>query len=343
MARRLPPESEDDELLRLDPQAVGAMIAGFIVAGIAEGENTMSDFKTEPPAEPPATTDATDDATARRPGTSWRPGGIRPPAEPVRPSPPTGVGPIVEVRSKNDLRDMKSGYTYQWVGGFKLREQLAMEGLKGVTLVDPWIEQAYESNIYARNFTDLTILNGNLHRSKTKSGLLTDGDCQGLRVYGTQADENEEHGFYYGAHKKNGTPFIFEDCIGRRNHRCGIQINLEGRNWWVVGGHILRCTWDGNASEQGSQCNLGGWDRGLFKDCTVINGQDDGVILCAVDGKASKTCRVESTFFKNNRDAPLKTADGSKGHTLSKCTFDEMPTMAGIRSDKTNLCNGKKF
>jgi hypothetical protein len=282
--------------------------------------------------------------TTARPKRSWGRPPSRPPAVPIKPDPPTGVGPVIEVRRSSDLKNMRSGATYQWMGGFQMRrEQLHMNGLNGVTLVDPWIEEALEANIYARNFNMLTLIGGNLSRSRTKSGILTDEDCQGLRMFGVRGDGNEEHFIYYGSHVKNGKPFIIEDCVGKGNHRCMFQCNLEGKNFWVVGGHILRCTADGNATEQGSQFNLGAWDRGLFGQNHVINGKDDGVILCGIDGKASKNCRIEGSTFKNNRDAPLKTADGSSGHVVSKCVFDEMPVMTGIRSDKTNLCNGKKF
>jgi len=320
---------EPDEFAGMDPQAVGAAIAGFVAAAVPEDEEQ----------DDPAGAVTTE---GRKP---WRPSrpkpptvNPKPPTEPERPIPPTGTGKVVEVRSERDLENMKSGVTYQWVGGFVLRDQLSLSGLNGVTLIDARIEGARESNIYARGCRDLTLTGGDLSRSKTKSGILLDAECEGLRMYRVTGDENEEHFVYVGSHKKGGKPFFIEDCVGRRNHRCFCQVNLEGQSWWVVGGHILRCTADGNATEQGAQFNLGAWDRGLVKDCQIVNGKDDGLVLAAIDGKASKNCRVEACTFKNNRDAPLKTAQGSKGHTLSGCTFDEMPPAGGWRSDGT--CTG---
>jgi len=324
---------DPDELEGLDPQAVGAAIAGFIAGASGDDEDLE-------PAAGAVTT-----ATPRRGWNRPRPPTVnpKPPTEPIKPPPITGTGPVVEVRRASDLKTIRSNTTYQWVGGYVHREQVAMNGLNHVTFIDPRIEGAYESNIYARNFNVLTITGGDLSNSKTKDGILVDGDSQGLRMVRVSGKGNGEHFIYLGAWKKGGTPFYIEDCIGTENDRCAVQINLEGRDWWIVGGHILRCTFDGNAGEEGSQCNLAAWDGGLFQDNHVINGHDDGVILCAIDGKASKNCRIVGCTFRDNDDAPLKAVDGSKGHTLSKCVFDEMPTMTGIRSDKTNLCNGRKF
>jgi len=333
-----PDETADQRARRRELEAAGQLGLPEDALGLDEDEELLDD-------DEPAGAVTTE---GRR--VSWRPRppqppvvNPKPPTEPIKPPPITGSGKVVEVRKASDLKAIKSNTTYQWVGGYKHREQVALNGLNNVTFIDPWIEGAHESNIYARNFNVLTITGGNLSGSKTKSGLLVDGDSQGLRVIRCFGEGNGEHFLYYGAHKKGGTPFYIEDCTGKNNDRCGFQCNLEGRDWWVVGGRILNCTFDGNASEQGSQCNLGACDGLLFEGNTIINGQDDGVILCAIDGKASKNCRIVSCTFRDNDDAPLKAVDGSKGHTLSKCVFDEMPTMSGIKSDKTNVCKGKQF
>lgn len=291
------------------------------------------------PAPAPVTGVARELLIPERPVRDWN----RPPAEPIKPPPVTGTGPVVEVRKSSDLKNIKSNTTYQWMAGYVHREQVSMNGLVQVTFIDPVIIGAYEANIYARNFNGLTIRGGELSRSETKHGILVDGDSQGLRMYNVVGEDNEEHFIYYGAHKKGGTPYEIEDCIGRRNHRCCIQINLEGRNWWVVGGHILRCTSDKDAQEQGAAFNLGAWDKGLFKDNIIANTQDDGVVVAAIDGKSSRNLRIENCDFRNIRDTPLKCVDGATAF-LSGNRFDEMPKKGGWKSDGTNIGpNGKRF
>lgn len=257
---------------------------------------------------------------------SWN----RPP-RPATPPPTPITGPVVMVNDPSDLKNLKSKTTYQWAPGYVHQGQLLLEGLRDITLIDPSVTGAKESNIYVVDTINLTVRGGSLTNSRTKTGLLTDGKSNGLVMVGVTCTGNGEHGIYVGS----GTGDIFEirECNLSNNKRCGLQINPElGGDRVIQGGKIVKCTIKGNAKSEGAALNLGAWLDGLLADC-IIEDNAKGIALWQGDGaRASRGCRIERCQLRRNGAYSLKCSNGSSGHRLTENYFDKKPVPGGWTS-----------
>jgi len=327
-----PDETADQRARRRELEAAGQLGLPEDALGLDEDEELLD-------AEPQAGAVTTE---GRKP---WRPSRPKPP-KPTQPLPPTeppaAVGPVVLVKSASDLKKLKNGTTYRWSPGFTLKAQLVLKGLKNITLEQPRIDGADESCIYVVNTQNLTIRGGSLTNSRRKSGLLTDGNTDGIVMIGVTCTGNSEHGVYLGTGSNDS--FEIRDCILSSNDRCGLQLNAElGGDRTFRGGKIIGCTIRGNAKGQGAAMNLGSWQEGLLENCT-IEGNQKGIVLWKGDGaQACKNVMIRGCRFKGNGSGdPIRFDGGSTGR-LESNTVDRKPKAGGWTSNGKNQAPSGEF